>query len=251
MNLKPSKKARKCLPEVETGDDERGKELKLDIYSHMSLQMLNDELTGSAKRILAWMLFQLHTSEYADIVALNRTFLPTDIGCTPEETAEGYRLLYEKGLVEKVEGLDIIDTAIALRLVVTGLNDAKHPTPFREETFGLPGLRIGGKHTTGNFFQLSFGERISKYLEWLARSQEKMHQLHKFLQQSVGEDVAYIENLKIAMASDEAEGPAVIEITIRYPFDADDRTSWNTSLKFWLRNGSRHRGHRSNDQATN
>ena len=167
--------------------------------------------------------FHLYTSEYHDIVVLNKTFLPTDIGCTSEETGEGYRLLYQKGLIEKIEGLKITDEAIGLRLVVDGLNDSKHPTPFQEETFGRKGLRIGGKPTTGNIIILSYDKLSNKYLQWLVRSQDKLRQLTDFLEKSIGEDNCFIEDIRVSVNSDESKDTTVLEIQIRYPLDVDDR----------------------------
>jgi hypothetical protein len=137
-------------PNILTNDDEHSHTLELEVHRYMALQMLSGGLNDPAKSLLAWALFNLGTSEYADIVVLNRKFLPTDIGCTPEQTGEGYRQLYQKGLIEKVEGLDIINEAIALRMVVDGINDSKHAPPFQEVTFGRPGLSLMGKPTTGS-----------------------------------------------------------------------------------------------------
>lgn len=69
--------------------------------------MLYGGLNDPAKSLLAWALFNLGAFEYADIVVLNKTFLQTNIGCKPEQTGDGYRYLYEKGIIEKVKGLDI------------------------------------------------------------------------------------------------------------------------------------------------
>lgn len=172
-------------PNILTSDDEHSPTLELEIHHHMAFQMLYGGLNDPAKSLLVRALFNLGTSEYADIVVLNKDFLPTDIGCTPEQTGEGYRLLYQKGLIEKVEGLNISDEAIGLRLVVDGINDSKHAPPFQQVTFGRPGLRIQGKPTTGNIIQLTFEKYHNKYLEWPAYSHEKIRQLHVFLHQSI------------------------------------------------------------------
>lgn len=218
-----NEKRKSVQPDISPNDDEHGRDLKLSIYHHMSLQMLHAELPRPAKHLLSWALYHLYTSEYADIVVLSKTFLPTDIGCTPEETGEGYRLLYQIGLIEKIEGLKIRDDAIALRLVVDGLNDSKHPTPFQEETFGCQGLRIGGESTIGNVFHLIFDKNKNKYLEWLSGSHAKIQQLHEFLQQAIGSDNAHIQNLRVLAGSDETGGSNVLEIQVRYPFSVDDR----------------------------
>jgi hypothetical protein len=217
-------KSQSIQPDVVPGEDEHTSSLKLYIYSHMTLRLLRDELTKPAKRLMAWALFHLYASEYADIVVLNKAFLPTDIGCTPKETGEGYRQLYRSGLIEKIEGLDIIDEAIALRLVVDGLNDSKHAIPFQEETFGRQGLRIRGEPTTGNIIHLTFHRHHNeKYLEWLACSPKKIQQLHDYLQQAIGNDHAYIEDVGVIVGPDETNSGRTLEIVIRYPLSVDDR----------------------------
>jgi hypothetical protein len=210
-------------PNILKREDEHGPTLALEIHHHMAFQMLYGGLNDQAKSLLAWALFNLGTSEYADIAVLNKKFLPTDIAFSPEQTSEGYRQLYQKGLIEKVEGLDIIDEAIAIRLVVDGINDSKHAAPFQEVAFGRPGLRIQGKPTTGNIIQLTFDKHHNKYLEWIACSQEKIRQMHGALQQKLGSDHVYIENVRIAPAADKTDNKRILEIQYRYPFDIDDR----------------------------
>ena len=225
-------------PDILKSDTEQGLSLKLEIHHHMAYQMLCDDISDSAKSLLAWMLFNLGTSEYADIVVLNRDFLPTDIRCSPEQTAEGYCQLYKKGLIEKVEGLDIIKKAIALRLVVDGINGSKHAPPFHEETFGRPGLRLRGKPTIVNIFQLTFDAHHNKYLEWVACSHEKIRQLQAFLQQSIGSDYVYIENVRVVTAADKAKNKCILEIACRFPIDIDDHSMEQqiiTSAKKWIK----------------
>lgn len=207
--------------EIEKNGNDRA--LKLGIYSHMALKMLHRDLTEPAKRLLSWALFHLYTSEYSDIVVLSKIFLPTDIGCTPEETLDGYRLLYEKGLIEKVDLADIIDEAIAIRLVEEGINDSKHALPYQAEVFGRKGLRIQGKNTTGNIFRFDFDKGLTKYLEWLKRSEDKLEQFREYLQQAIGTDNAYIEDVRVLLGPDRTNNTAALEIEIRYPLEADDR----------------------------
>ena len=234
-----SEKIEKSQPfrtEVQSDDNEYGNDLKLNIYSHYALQMLQDDLTVHSKRLLSWALFHLYTSKYADIVLLEKDFLPTDIGCTSEETSEGYRLLYEKGLIEKVEGLDIMDRFIAIRLVVYGLNDSKHPTVFQEETFGKPGLRIDGKATIGNIFYITFDSVTNKYLEWFAQSEDFLQPLHDFLQKSIGHKYVYIENVSVVSHKQTKES-AALEIKVRYPIEYNDSIVENLltiHAKQWL-----------------
>lgn len=209
-------------PLIITKDEEDSNLLKLEIYQNMALQMLNCELTVPAGRLLSYMLFHLNISDYADIVVLDKNFLPTDIGCSPQETSQAYEFLFQKGLIERVDGLKIRDRGIALRLVVEGINNSKHPPEFQEEKFGRPGLRIQGKPTIGNIFLVSLDKSQSKYLEWLARSPEKILRLGEFLQQSIGEDKVYIEEIRIFSESLPDGSRPDLEIEFRYPFEAMD-----------------------------
>jgi len=209
--------------EIETFDDDQNRGIKLEIYQQMAIVMLHRELSDPAKRILSWALFHLNVSKYPDIVVLSKTFLPTDIGCTQDETADGYKMLYEKGLIEKVKGLHKRDDAIALRLVVGGLNDSKHAVPYEKENFGREGLRIGGESTTGNVFYFTFDKAQNKYLKWLAGSDEKIQQLKEYLQNALGKDRAYIEDLRVIKDAEEIGGMNALEIQLRYPFKANDR----------------------------
>jgi hypothetical protein len=219
-----TEKRESVQPDITECDNEPGRDLKLSIYQHMALQMLHFDLSDPTKRLLSWALFHLYTSEYADIVILNKSFLPTDIGCSIQETADAYRELYQKGLIEKVEGLKTIESSIALRLVVEGLNESKHSIPFKEEVFGMEGLRIGGEPTTGNIVHLTFDKNRNKYLEWLSVSPAKMQQLHGFLQQTIGADNVYIEKIKVLTGTDGPGESNVLEIKLRYPLSADDRS---------------------------
>ena len=167
---------------------------------------------------MAWLLSLLRLSEYADIVVTSKGFLPTDIGCTVEETKEGYRLLYDKGLIEKVKDIPHKDDAIAIRLVAEGLNDSKHPTPCEEEGFGLPGLRIDGKPTIANIFILHIDEKLNKALEWLAKSPEKLQELRDLIQETVGETAIYVEQA----TTQELAGEYRLAVRCRYPLDVDD-----------------------------
>jgi len=205
-----------------TVEDEEVPWLKLEIYSNMALKMMDQELTEPAKRLLSWLLYNLNFSEYADILIVSKTFLPTDIGCSRKETDDGYRLLYEKGIIEKVNELDISENAIAIRLTISGVNDSKHAPPYQEQTFGRPGMRIKGEPTVGNIFILTFDRGLSKYLEWLSQSPKNKDQLLMFLRKSIGEDEAYFDEVRIAEKVKELDNPVAIEIEIRYPFGVND-----------------------------
>lgn len=233
-----SEKCQAIEQDIVTSDDEHSLTFRLEIHHQMAYQMLCGGLNDPAKSLLAWALFMLSASKYADIVVLNKNFLPTDIGCTPEQTGEGYSQLYQKGLIEKVEGLDIINEAIALRLVVNGINDSKHAPPYEEVTFGRPGLRLQGKPTVENIIQLAFDKHHNKYLEWIASSQEKMRQLDGFLCQSIGSDHVYIENVRVATAEDKNNSACILEIAYRYPIDVDDRMMEHqirTTAEKWIK----------------
>jgi len=211
--------------EIEYDSDGNSSQLKLEIYSRFSLKMLHDEFSSPETKLLSWALFHLNASEYADIVILEKEFLPTDIGCTTEDTAEAYRRLYGKGYIEKVEGLDIREKALAVRLVVDGLNDSKHPVLYKEEALGMPGLRIDGKPTIGNVFYITYDGITNRYLGWLAQSEEKMKSLQSYLQESVGRKVAHIERVNVVTgeATGSTEGETGLSVQLRYPIESDDQ----------------------------
>jgi hypothetical protein len=168
-----SEKSIKIEKEIGPVDDRESDAMKVEIYRNMSIQLLNDELPRASKRILSWLMFNLGLSSFPDAVVISRKHLPTDIRCTPEETKEGYQLLYEKGLIEKIDGTNLREDNITLRLIVEGMNDSKHPTPFEDEVFGHPGIRMGGELSAGNVFMITFDGKLNKALSWLCEEPKK------------------------------------------------------------------------------
>ncbi len=204
---------------VISAEDAHALDLRLEVCGAMARAMLHADLSDVCKRILCWLVMDLTRSSFADIVVVSRKFLPGDIDRTAEETAAAYRTLYERGLVERVDGLpNLGDDAIALRLVAAGLNGSKHPAPFREEGFGYPGARIAGKRTMGNELWVYPSEALAKAAErWLAQDDELVS-LHKAMQCALGEDRAYVET--VSRGSTE-RGP-VLRVRLRFPFEADE-----------------------------
>jgi hypothetical protein len=199
-------KSQEIKKEIEPVDERESDAIKLAIYRDMSIQMLNDELSHASKRILASLMFDLSFSSPPDIVVISKKFLPTDIRCTPEETKEGYRLLHEKGLIEKVDGMDLREDDIALKLIIAGINDSKHPTPYDEnEVFGHPGIRIGGKFSTENIFTISFDGKLNKAFSWLYGKSKKLDELKLFLQNEIGKNKVYVENIEVEIQGQDKE----------------------------------------------
>ena len=226
-----SEKSQEIKEEIGQVDERESDAIKLEIYRNMSFQMLNDELSEASKRILSWLLFNLRFSSPPDIVSISKKFLPTDIRCTPEKTKEGYRLLYEKGLIEKIDCANLREDDIALKLVVEGMNDSKHPKPYDEnEMFGHPGIRIGGEFTTGNIFTITFDGKLKKALSWLSGESKKLDELKLFLQNEIDKNKVYIENIEVQIKDQEKEhdkekGKTQIQyltVQVYYPIDVSD-----------------------------
>jgi hypothetical protein len=74
-------------------EGERALDLRCEVHSAMARVMLHTELSEPARRLLCWFLFHLGLSPFADAVVVSKRFLPTDIGCSPEDVAQGYREL--------------------------------------------------------------------------------------------------------------------------------------------------------------
>lgn len=224
--------------------DNKNNYLKLMIYSRMSLKMVHDTLTVPARKILAWSLYLLELSDYADIVVLSKTFLPTDINCSADEVKEGYKFLYEMGLIEKVDGLDIRDDDIAIRLILEGYNDSKHPIPYQNEKFGAPGIRIAGKPTMGNMVLVEFSDSLNKAMDWLSKSPEKIFELKKIIQEKLGQDNVYIEklNLNENQVSDK-NTKKILTVHLRCPYNTDDsklENEINKIVKNWIKKSGFH-----------
>jgi hypothetical protein len=226
-----SEKSQEIKKEIRQVDERESDAIKLEIYSNMSIQMLNDELSEASKRILSWLLFNLSLSSPPDIVAISKKFLPTDIRCTPEKTKEGYRLLYEKGLIEKIDRPNLRENDIALKLVVEGMNDSKHPNPCAEnEVFGHPGIRIGGEFSTGNIFTITFDGKLNKALSWLYGKSKKLDELKLFLQKEIERNRVYVENIEVQIQDQDKEHYKeqdkaqirYLTVQVYYPIEAND-----------------------------
>lgn len=200
-----------------SGEDDDDDGLKMLVYSHMSLAMLNKELPDVSKRILSWLLANLRMSDYADSVDISTRFLPGDIGCTPEETREGYKYLYEKGIIEQVEKHDSKNERVLVRLVVGGENGSKYPLCYEEIPFGFPGARINGQQTIGNTYFIDLG-RQGKILEWQENKNHWIVRLKEYLIQNTDRDVLYLEEISL----DKYKNNHTLQVKARILLTADD-----------------------------
>ncbi len=200
------------------GDLQQAQDLKLQIYSYMTRRLVQDQLTSEAQRVLLWLLSNLWLADPPDIVCISKRFLPTDVDISPEQAASGYKELYGRGFVERVDhGGDDRPDHLSLRLVIEGRNDSRHAPEFREETFGFPGARIAGKVTSGQVKELQIPDVYSAILVHWFKNDQEMIELHDSLQASLGEDKVYIEHAEFTL---EDEKPRLL-IHFRYPIDAD------------------------------
>jgi hypothetical protein len=106
---------------------------------------------------------------------------------------------------------------INLRLIVQGLNDSRHPPEFKEEKFGYPGARIGGKVTSGQTIFIQLPETISlRFLRWF-KEEKDLPELRNILQVAMGEDKVYIENVTVRFYN---EKPRIV-VEFWYPLGED------------------------------
>jgi hypothetical protein len=166
---------------------------------------------------------------------VSRRFLPTDVGSTPEETRAAYRSLYERGIIERVDGFPGCgDDGLALRVVVQGLNGSKHPAPFREETFGFPGARVAGKPTTGQVLSIALDEGDGLLAGSALGDDTGRDIARQILQTRLGEDRAFVESLEPR----DHDGDRCVEVRLRYPLDTDE-AEMERAVRFlltsWLR----------------
>jgi hypothetical protein len=201
----------------EDEDDLRVLDRRCMIYASLSRRLLHEDLTEPARRLLLWAMADFGLASRADVVGLSRRFLPTDIGTTPEETLEAYRLLYDRGLVERVEDDRAGSDQLLLRLVADGVNASKQPLPFKEETFGFPGARIDGKPTTGNRLRVDLSAPLGIALSRWKLTDEDRKSLESALQQQLGHDRAYVEAVSVL----DGNAPA-LEVKLRYTWDDSD-----------------------------
>ena len=191
-------------------------DLKLQLYHGVLLRLLWGEASPAAQRLILWLLRGLWISEPPDTVVISRRFLPTDIGFTPAETSEAYRFLYEQGVIERVETAETESSdRLQLRLVMPGLNDSRHPAPYREETFGYPGARIAGEVTGGQTFYIHLSDGISARLGWWFRQEQELPDLRNALQDNIGENIIYIERIQVELR----QGKPVLRAEFRYPLN--------------------------------
>ncbi|HEY3351714.1 MAG TPA: hypothetical protein VGQ83_00570 [Polyangia bacterium] len=216
-------KAEAVPPVLIAVEDEHATDLRLDIYGACTRQLLHAELTESERRLELWLLAELWHSRHADIAVVSKKFLPGDIDCTPEDTAAAYRALYERGLIERVALPNLRPEALAVRLVVPGRNDSKHPAPYRAETFGFPGARVGGQYTSGNVLGAPLPAAVASALPgWsAARLAEELGELRSRIQEHLGDDRAFIEQVELAPSG----GTVGLRVQLRQRVDDDDDAS--------------------------
>jgi len=191
------------------------------LYSHLVRRLVDSQLSDPAHRFLAWALAGLRMSDFEDVCVLSKRFLPTDIGCSREETTAAYRELYEEGIIERVDGIpNLRADSIALRVVVQGVNESKHPGEYRDEVFGFEGARVGGQLTRGNILSVRLTKPAQKALRWI-RNTDDLAELAGVLQDLLGKDKVFIEKVTIDAPPHLEE--LVLSAHIRVPFDANEK----------------------------
>ena len=215
-------KAEEIVAPPASAEDARGLNLKLQIYGCHTRDLLHGDVSPAEQRLALWLLSELWLSPYADIVIVSRRFLPTDINVTPQETAEAYRSLYERGKIERVElpDRDLRPEALPLRLVVSGANDSKHPRAYQEETFGFPGARIGGQPTSGNLTLHALAPTEAQLVTGLSTSRlsRALDELRVQIQEHLGDERVYIEKVEL----DSTRGSLGLRVHFRQRLDEDD-----------------------------
>ncbi len=193
-------------------------DMKLQIYSYMSRRLAQGQFSREAQRIMLWLLGSLWISDPADVVTISKRFLPTDIDITPEQASSGYKELYESGFVERIDSVkDERPDRLSLRLVVEGLNDSRHAPEYKDETFGYPGARIGGKLTFGQGKMLQLPDIFTSMLDHWFKEDQELNDLCNSLQSKMGEDRIYIERAEVKFRKKE---PRLL-VYFRYPLDAE------------------------------
>jgi hypothetical protein len=230
------RKAEAPPEEVLSEDSPQALSVRVEVFGSMCARMVQGELSEPGRRMLCWLLFNLTHSPHADVAAVSKRFLPTDIGVTVEETAAAYDELFRAGLIERIEGLpDLREDVIALRLVVSGLNGSKHPLPFREERFGYEGALIGGKRTMGNVFFVDLTSAAGKATGWWATDAKSMDELRSAIQRSIGATRIFIEGVEFRRSEREVH----LKVRVRVPMDLehDDvlRDEVATAAEAWIR----------------
>ena len=215
-----AEKAQESVADVFDGGLEEAIDLKLQIYGHMCHRLVHGELTSEAQRLLLWMLGGLWISDPPDVVSISKRFLPTDIGITAQQASDAYKLLYDQGIIERVN-LSREERAdrLSLKLIVRGLNDSKHALEHQELQFGFPGARINGKVTIGQGKLVELPKTMAAVLgRWFKEDQE-LTDLRDTLQAQVGDDRIYVESAELKYR----DGQPSVLVHFRYPIDGESK----------------------------
>lgn len=230
-----ARKAETTSEAVVSAEDPKGLNIKLEIYWAMSRRLLDEDLPREAQRLLLWLLYNLRLSRHADVCVVSKRFLPGDTRLGNEETLAAYRTLYERGLIQRVDGLvDDESDRLAVRLIEEGFNDSRHPTPFREETFGFPGNRIDGQPTFPMIMQVKLSEALGPALNWWSRDTEGLDALRQGIMAAIGENRLYVEHVEIQGEP----GDLHLEVRLRHLRNEDDETlrrNVQEAVHHWLR----------------
>jgi len=210
---------------------------RLSIYGTVTGMLIHSDFSEPARRLVLWTLSRLWLSEFDDVAVVSRRFLPSDIGCSAEETASAYRLLCERGLLERVDGLKGVGPdSLALRVVVSGVNESKHPAEFREEQFGFPGQYIDGQTTLGNILLVPLPENLGAALaRWFGRaSSDDLDALAAHLQGALGAGRAHVEKVELRGGDDQP----FLQVRLRQRLqddEADLQKALVEAARGWLR----------------
>jgi hypothetical protein len=209
---------------------------RVELMGLLCRRLLTEDLPDPARRLLLFLMGHLRYSQHADVAIVSKRFLPGDAGVAAEEATSGYRTLYERQFIERVDALtERAPDGLALRLIVDGFNDRKHTTPYREETFGFPGARIDGKPTIGNVLSLALPPFVHRSLQgWPALTDDDRASLRGWLQEAIGAKRAFIEEAKVVQNDDSA----LVEVKLRLTLDESDRdvaTILSPAAESWLR----------------
>lgn len=224
------------MREVTGGDDLEEEQRRFHVYGAMMTRLLYDGLPPGAQRLLLWLLRDLRFASCGDVVVVSRRYLPSDIGLSPAETKEACRTLYERGLIERVDqiGTDECTDALALRLVVEGMNDSRHPPAYRDEDFGFAGACMGGKPTIGNIKRVTLSESLAAaFQRWFSEGQG-LNDLKESLQAGLVAERVFIQEI---WAETRPSGLGIV-VQCRYPPDEDEARldqEITTAAESWLR----------------
>jgi DNA-binding MarR family transcriptional regulator len=89
-------------------------------------RLVDAEISTNERRLLSWIAYHLAMSDHADVAFLVRRFLASDLRLTDAEGQAALQGLIERGYVREERSLGD-ERRIALRLVVEGVNDPRHP----------------------------------------------------------------------------------------------------------------------------